>query len=333
MQTGNDERRFGMTNGRALLAGVAAGGAALLWALLVAAYRIDRADAFAVASATVLLVVPPLVSYYALMEATEDRLPLAWRIVVTYALAIVWLVVQRMAIYPAFRFEGSIGESAANLLLLPAFGIAVWFAVRSFRYRRRLVRALELQAQTELRLLEAQLAPHTLFNMLNAVYSVLLTDAEKAIPLFLSMSDALRHVVDRTRKRWIPLHEEIDFIQNYAVLERARNPERAAISIDAQGDLDVPVPPMLLATLFENAVKHGRFADGTLAIAVDVRIEETKMHFAVVNRFPSSTSAPRGMGVGQANLRSRLELLYARRGRLLTQVEGDVYRATIEIAQ
>lgn len=217
---------------------------------------------------TVLLVIPPLASYYAAMEMMRDRLALPLQISCVFVLALVWLLLQRFVLYPLAGLSISIGESMANFILLPTFGIASWLAVRSFFYRRRLADALELQAQTELRLLESQLAPHTLFNMLNTVYSVLLTDHEKAVPLFLSMSEALRHVVDRTRKPWIPLHEEMDFIENYAALERARSPDLVSIAIRAEGDLGVPVPPMLLATLFDNAVTHGRFPDGALEIDV-----------------------------------------------------------------
>ena len=327
-----DERRFGMTNAWSLITAGALAVAALLWAVLFAAYRLDRADAVAVASTTVLLVVPPFASYVLLMELTKNRLSLAWQIPATFGVGLIWVLVQRSVIGPAFGIGLTIGECVVNLILLPTFGIASWLAVRSLSYRKRLEIALELQEQTELRLLEAQLAPHMLFNMLNTVYSVLLTDQKKAVPLFLSMSEALRHVVDRTRKRWIPLQEELDFIENYSALERARNPELVAITIATEGDLDVPVPPMLLATLFENAVKHGHFPDGTLDISVAVSITESHMRFEVTNRFPDSGDATKSMGVGQNNVRSRLQMLYPTTSAFHAHVDGAVYRASIDIA-
>jgi hypothetical protein len=332
VQEADDEQRFGVTNAQLRIAAGALGGAALLWALLFAAYRPFRPDAVDVASTTVLLTVPPLTSYFLVMEFTKSRLSLGWQIACTFAAGLLWLLVQRQVIVPQFGIDLSIGESVANLVLLPIFGISSWLAMRSLFYRRRLARSIELQAQTELRLLEAQLAPHTLFNMLNTVYAVLLADPQKAIPLFLSMSEALRHVVDRTRRRWIPLNEEIEFIENYAVLERARSPERVTIGIDTVGDLDVPVPPMLLATLFENAVKHGRFADGTLDITVSVRIAESQMSFDVVNRFPVSSGGAKNLGIGHANVRSRLQMLYPTSSEFLAVGTNGVYRASINVA-
>lgn len=331
MQPAADERPIGMTNDWRLLAAAALAVACVLWTALFAAYRKDRADAYAVASITVLLVVPPLASYYAAMQLTRDWRP-GLRTAGIAALAGLWLVAQRTIVYPWFGLRASLGESVANLILLPAFGIALWFAAQGLADRRRLAQAMALQRQTELRLLDAQLAPHTLFNMLNAVYAVLLTDPPRAAPLFASMAEALRHVVDRTRERWVPLHDELAFIEHYAALERARQPQRVAIRIASDGDLDVPVPPMLLATLFENAVKHGRFEDGTLAVDVDVSVDDTTLRFSVTNRCPpAARTAPR-RGLGLDNVRDRLRLIYGDRGRLEAGLDGDRYRAAIVIA-
>jgi LytS/YehU family sensor histidine kinase len=331
MQDADDERQIGVTNIWKWIAAAGLAAAILLWVVLFAAYRPDRGDAIAVASMTVLLVIPPLASYYTLMELTKNRLSLTWQVVAVFTVGLIWVPIQRGIISPTFTIELSLGESVTNLILLPVFGIASWLGVSSFFYRQRLGKVLELQKQNELRLLEAQLAPHMLFNMLNTVYAVLLTDHEKAIPLFLSMSQALRHIVDRTRKRWIPLQEELDFIENYAVLERARNPERVVITIDADGDLDVPVPPMLLTTLFENAVKHGRFPDGTIEIRVHVRVTEARMDFEVANRFPVPGNAGKNMGIGHSNVKNRLDLIYPQRNAFHTYAEDGFYRASIAI--
>ena len=332
MQDEDDDQRIGVTNARVRIAVGAIGAGALLWAALFAAYWPSRADAIEVASTTVLLTVPPLASYFLMMEITTNRLSLAWQIAATFALGLLWLPIQRRVIGPAFGIDLSIGESVANFVLLPVFGIASWLAMRSFFYRRRLARLTQLQTQTELHLLAAQLAPHTLFNMLNTVYAVLLTDPQQAIPLFVSMSEALRHVVDRTRHRWIPLHAEIEFIEHFAVLERARSPERVSITIDSHGDLDVPVPPMLLATLFENASKHGRFPDGSLDINVSIQITESHMRFDIVNRFPVPGRVGHGLGVGHANIRSRLKVLYPTTSVFRAAADHGTYRASISIA-
>jgi hypothetical protein len=331
MQARDDERHFGVTNAWPLIITGALAIAVALWIVLFATYRLDRADATEVASTTVLLTVPPFASYVLLMELTKRRFSLKWQISAAFGAGLIWLFVERSVIGPAFGIALSLGECVVNLILLPTFGVASWLALRGISYRKRLETALRLQEQTELRLLEAQLAPHSLFNMLNTVYSVLLTDHQKAIPLFLSMSEALRHVVDRTRKRWISLQEELDFIHNYAALERARNPSQVAIAVVAEGDLEIPIPPMLLATLFENAVKHGRFPDGTLQINVAAIVTESHMKFEVTNRFPDIVHSTKSLGIGQTNVRSRLQMLYPTASTFHAHGDDGLYCASINI--
>lgn len=330
-QTPGDERRFGVTNDRVLVVVIALGVTLALWLALFAAYRFDRSDPAAVATLTVLLVVPPLVTYLMLLHATRNTYALGWQIFIVYLAALSWLAVQRGLLYPAFGLRPDVGESVSNLILLPAFGIAAWFGARGLMYRRRLATAAALQAQTDLKLLDAQLAPHLLFNMLNTVYAVMLDDRERAVPLFLAMSNLLRHVVDRTRRSWIALHEEVDFVHSYAELERARQPDHAAIAIDTAGDLDVPVPPMLLATLFENAVKHGRLSDGALDIVVRVASDDEMLRIEVINRCADVSSREAGLGLGLDNLRRRLVLAYEGRATLEVAKAGGVHRATITV--
>jgi hypothetical protein len=326
----DDERRIGMTNGW-IKAGLAAAGLSLLlWIALFAAYRIDRPDAASVALVTVLLVAPPLLSYLAVMQVTREGVlwrRLAW----VYGVALAWLVVQRYGVYPLLGYPASVGESLANFILLPAFGIAAWLGAASFLYRRRLDRALALQKDTELKLLQAQLAPHMLFNMLNTVYAALLTDRDKAIDLFLAMSEALRHLTGGADRTWVPLHEEIAFIEHYSALERARHPA-TRIAIETEGDMDAPVPPMLLATLFENAVKHGRLDDGGLDIRVSIRADDERMELAVINlSSPRPPAADHRAGLGLANVRSRLALLYPGQAALDIAAGPDRHTATIRI--
>lgn len=328
-QTANDERFPGLTNYRAPIAGAALASTLLLWGALFAAYRFDRTDAFSVASATVLLVAPPLFSYFLAMEFSRRRSSLARRIAAVYGLALVWLAVQRLAIYPAFGFAPSLGESIANFALLPAFGIASWLAARGLLDRRRLAKALEQRALAEQRLLGAQLAPHLLFNMLNTIYAVLLKDPAQATPLFLAMSEALRHLVGHPRQAAAPLADELELVEHFAVLERARQPGSVAITVSCEGDTGIPFPPLLLATLFENAVKHGRFPDGRLEIAVKVTILDEEWLCEVANRCPPAS--PNGTGFGLSSIKSRLELLYPGRHHWRAAAEDGGFRAEIRI--
>jgi hypothetical protein len=331
IQTADDKRRFGVTNRWTAGIATAVGVPLLLWLLLFLVYRQDRPDAANVAALSVLLIAPPVASYLAVMHVTRGLAALWVRVLLVYLAALAWLLAQRFLLYPWLGFDVSIGESFTNFLLLPALGIAVWLGGQAVAYRHRLERALALQQDTERRLLELQLAPHMLFNMLNTVYAALLTDREAAAGLLLAMSQALRHLTGGERRSWLPLAEELAFVENCSALERARHPA-SRIGIVAEGDTDAPVVPMLLATLFENALKHGRLEDGAVDIDVRASAGDTEILLQVSNRIPRAPSLAEAPGLGLANLRRRLDLAYGPRGTLRLERTDGVHVATVAIA-
>ncbi len=302
-----------------------------IWTILFLSYRLDRPSqgAFIGASMNVLLVVPPLLSYYAVM-AWFRRYGLLWlQIVAVYGVAIAWLMVQRTLIYPIFGLQAELGENLGNFIILPAFGIATWMGVHSLRLRRQLAEARQLEELSQLRLLEAQLAPHWLFNQFNTVYATMLEEPEKAPPLLLAMTQLMRHLVEQTRRDHVPVQRELDFMQNMALLERARHLDKADIQIEALGDLDAPVPPMLFATLFENAIKHGQLEEGGYQVRVQLHSEEQHISCEISNRFTPGVTNKSSLGVGLENVRRRLAMLYPDSHEFATSVAEDIYQAKL----
>ena len=338
VQMANDEQQPRVMNARngpsvrlMILATVA--GAVALWLLLWFTYSLDRPEigAFIGASMNVLLVLPPLLSYYLIMAFTSGRMPLIGQLVCVLFAGGAWMVVQRQLIYPAFGVPPEYGENVTNFIFIGTFGVCTWLAQQSFAYRARLAEAQKLQEQAELGMLEAQLAPHTLFNMTNRVYAVLLDDPQKAAPLFLSMTNMLRHLVERTRKKWVALEEELAFMQDYAAIQRAHDEETTQIQFAVEGDIHVPVPPMLLATLFENAVKHGRSNAGDLWVNVQLTVGDDHLVFQMENSNPNDEPSQPGMGMGLENVERRLELLFPKQYVLTWESRENSFHTHLEI--
>lgn len=181
-------------------------------------------------------------------------------------------------------------------------GVRASLALRQEQQRRR---------EAELRALSAQLMPHTLFNLLNTVYAAVLKDQAKGAELLLSLSDMLRHLTQTVDRPRISALAELEFMSNWAQLALAQAAPTSQIQLSQDGDLDTPVPPLLCATLFENALKHGRLQDGSLNIVAHFQLSEDGFEFKIENAVPPvATEALRKGGSGLANLRSRLNLLY-----------------------
>ena len=178
--------------------------------------------------------------------------------------------------------------------------------------------ALETQhLATRLRLLQAQVEPHFLFNTLSNVRRLGQTDATAGRAMLGQLTRYLRAALPRMRADDGTLAEEIDLVSAYLGVQKIRMGDRLQVSIDAPSALlSARVPPMMLATLVENAIKHGV---GPLAEGGSIRVSAESAPGALVLTVADSGRgfrAESGSGVGLANVRARLAALYGERAQL-----------------
>jgi sensor histidine kinase YesM len=186
------------------------------------------------------------------------------------------------------------------------------------------VRELHAEAtrrQTELDLLRSQINPHFLFNALNSVRALTLSDPCRARLAVTQLADLLRYTLNYEQRQLIPLSEELTAVQDYLALEQTRfGPERLRLDVAVPPELlSWPVPPAALLTLVENAVKHGISATpsggvlrlvaaeaGAAAQCLSLEVSQPG-HLALV-----SVARPEGQpgGLGLLNTRQRLRSLY-----------------------
>ena len=178
--------------------------------------------------------------------------------------------------------------------------------------------ALETQQlATRLRLLQAQVEPHFLFNTLSNVRRLSQNDAPAGRAMLAQLTRYLRAALPRMREHETTLAEEIDLVSAYLGLQKIRMGARLVTSIDAPEPLlQARVPPMLLATLVENAIKHGiapLAEGGSIRITAERLANALKLTVADTGR---GLAAASGTGVGLANIRARLSALYGERAAL-----------------
>jgi sensor histidine kinase YesM len=205
-----------------------------------------------------------------------------------------------------------------------------YFGLRYYRqYQAAQLDRLRLDAavkDAELRALKAQLNPHFLFNSLNILRALIpqtLTQPREALTL---LADLLRASLNSGHEETIPLARELETVDNYLALERLRFEDRLIVhrTIESAA-LTWPVPPFLVQTLIENAVKFGiatREAGG--AITLDAAVKDGLLHLRILN--PGTINgASVSTGLGLKNARSRIALLFGPTARLtLTQFAADV---------
>jgi len=220
------------------------------------------------------------------------------------------------------------------------FGWAMaYFAYHYFlRGRREEIRNLRLEAanrDNQLANLRSQLNPHFMFNALNGIRALVDENPEQAKRAITQLSAILRNAMTTVKRRTVPLGEEIDIVKAYLALEAMRFEERLQVSFDVDPELSrAGVPPMLLQTLVENAVKHGI---GRLPKGGEVRVSAHRglsgLVLMVANSGTYSPGVINGTGIGLDNTRLRLQLLYGEQAALRIEQRGALVVTEVEIPE
>ena len=193
-------------------------------------------------------------------------------------------------------------------------------------------RNLQLQkenVESQLQVLKAQVHPHFLFNTLNNIYSYTQNTAPTASKLVMGLSDMLRYMLYECNQPLAPLSKEIKLLLDYCSLEKVRYDEHLDLQITIPANnRELYIAPLLLLPFVENCFKHGASnlveqAWISLAISIDGRCMKMKL----VNSKPMDEKQATGnkKGIGIANVRARLELLYAGKYELSITNEQEVF--------
>ena len=233
-----------------------------------------------------------------------------------------------------FSFNNAWREFVFSACIAVAIGWVLWEATEASRLRevaRREWAELEAaaaqsdkeRATAELKTLRAQVEPHFLYNTLSNVVSLIDREPATAKHMTERLIGYLRHTLDASRRDNATVGDELAIVNDYLEILRLRMGDRLTFSIDATDDVRaIPLSPMLLQPLVENAIKHGlepKIAGGSIAVSavvhesvLHIRVEDTGLGFGVA----TDTA---GSGSGLANVRARLKALY-----------GDAAKLTIE---
>lgn len=226
----------------------------------------------------------------------------------------------------------ALGHARESLVAWLLFLIGGWGLARDIQLEQRLDVTLGSHARLSAELavarldaLRADLDPHFLFNALNAIASQCTSDPVAAEDNIVRLATLLRAVLDTRQRSQHSLGEELSLAHDYVALLKARYPTLAVRFDMAPDTLDVPVPPLLLQPLLENAVRHGRIDRG--AIAVTARRDGDVLHVCV--RSPGTFRGPREGGLGLDLVRRRVELAWGARGSFEIRSDGESTLATV----
>jgi hypothetical protein len=200
-------------------------------------------------------------------------------------------------------------------------------AQQSARARRQAAACAGEYAGERMRMLSAQLQPHFLFNALHAI-SVLVDDSpRRASAMIARLGDFLRHALESGRWPWTDLASELAGVQAYLAVQQMRFTDSLTVSVEAGPEaLGACVPALLLQPLVENAIEHGRSADGeVLHVRIAAAVVAARLCIVIGNshsRLRSQLTAA-DFGQGLSNVEQRLRAAYGEEARLSIGPDGS----------
>jgi sensor histidine kinase YesM len=192
---------------------------------------------------------------------------------------------------------------------------------------------LAANSNAEIQLLKAQIHPHFLFNTLNNIYAFTLNKSPQAAELVSKLSDTMNYMIKDCEVSLVPLVKEIKMLKDYIELEKVRYGERLDLTVMIEGACeDKLITPLLMIPFVENSFKHG--ASKLLKspwIQLYIQADEAILHFTLVNNKPTNGLVNNTKGIGLANVKKRLQLLYPQNHLLLIESTENTFTVNMQI--
>lgn len=228
------------------------------------------------------------------------------------------------------------GEAVAffgGLLLMGMnLGVKLYFKTQEDREQREKLEKQDLERQLEY--LRYQVNPHFFMNTLNNIHALVDINPERAKTTIVELSKMMRYILYEGDKKLIPVQREALFLKNYIELMRLRYSSRVSINLDIPEMMpDVMLPPLLLIIFVENAFKHGVSYAAPSFIDIKVTVTQEMLQFKCRNsrQEQKPDEKKKKGGVGLANARRRLDLLFHDKYSLEIKEDDKEYDVQLEI--
>jgi two-component system, LytTR family, sensor kinase len=229
-----------------------------------------------------------------------------------------------------------IGSTVNNGILILAWVLIYYFYHFIEKSRKQQLDTLQLEAlikELELKTIKAHINPHFIFNSLNSIRALIDENPVRARTAITELSNILRSSMQVDKAETVSFEKELNIVKDYLALENMRFEDRLKVEYEIDEDtLDQPVPPMMLQTLVENAIKHGiskHIRGGVIKIISDFK---NHYHELAVQNTGSLNGKLNGEGFGLSSTQNRLGLLYGDKASFeIKQVTPSIVEAKVLI--
>jgi two-component system, LytTR family, sensor kinase len=181
----------------------------------------------------------------------------------------------------------------------------------------------------ELAYLKSQINPHFLFNTMNNLYGLSLSEPEKTPDVILKISEMMRYMLYESNEERVPLSREIEYLNSYIELEKIRFEGDTFINFTIEGNINhAQIAPLLLISFVENIFKHGDVQNRNSPVEITLKVDSKQLIFRQMNKISVREKDKMG-GVGRKNVERRLSLLYPNKHQLTVKNENGMYESEL----
>ena len=231
-------------------------------------------------------------------------------------------------------FEKVLINSFINIFIWVVCLLALHLLIEKIRFRKYVTVLEKEKTKNELDYLKAQFNPHFLFNSINSIYGHIDRKNYKARDMLHTFSEMLRYQLYECNADHITIEKEINYIRNYIVLQQSRK-ENLAVEFCADPEVNgFVIAPLVLITFIENAFKYvSNYEEKENRVKIHLRYSENIFYFTISNTTEERverTTMDHG-GIGIANVRRRLDLIYPTMHELIIINEPHFYKVSLKI--
>ena len=268
---------------------------------------------------------------------------IAIHLISAFILVLIWIslanfIIDIVYVTPDSQSQGNTlvpGKIILGILYYMVIVLIYYLMIYYQNFKQRIEREGRVEArykEAELNTLKAQINPHFIFNSLNSVSSLTISDPKAAQEMIVKLSDFFRMTLKREQTQFAYLEEEINFSKVYFEIEKIRFGDKLNYHVNCSKKFyNKQVPHLILQPLLENAIKHGvQESIDQVDINLDCSEERSYLILSLMNQFDPEYNSV-GQGIGLNNVRDRLRIIYEQDNLLEISKQKGKFKVLVKI--